>query len=104
MANFCKKSLITLGSGCYSVGRAVASDTRDPRLECSGLRQHRDRNFYEFAQHTYNHSLSASSVNGLKGSYNLAAVDCVNSEIENFRSLCVSATVQCGIRTNVNEP
>ena len=29
-----------LGSGCGAVGRAVASDTRDPRFECS------HQNFY----------------------------------------------------------
>ena len=33
-----------------------------------------------------------------------SAVDCVNTEIENFLSLCRNANVHCGTRTSVNEP
>ena len=33
-----------------------------------------------------------------------SAMDCGNSEIGNFLSLCVNPTVHCGIRTSLNEP
>ena len=32
-----------------------------------------------------------------------SAVDCVNTEIENFLTLCGNANVHCGICTSVNE-
>ena len=33
-----------------------------------------------------------------------STVDCINTEIEKFLSLCGNATVHCGICTSVNEP